>query len=277
MPTTGAPRLLEKFVALDGSLTYTFPTYFIEQQTSQGIYTPSSVAIGANYPYDLLGTKDGPLNEAVEAIAFDIMKPVGGTDIDAELDNMRSYCKRIGLGKLYIADAAAAERWSYARLSAMPSISWRTGDGFFQQHASLQFKRRSNWFDVAQSTPNSGAVVATPTTFTINNPGNARVYAVAIKLHANTAPGFNNPVIQNLSNGYSWSSTRTSTSIGDELIVDAGLNTVAFNGIDDYTRFTRGSTQVAYFALEPGNNSIQYSGGAAPNVTITFTFYGAYH
>jgi len=273
------PRIPEKFENLAGAQTYTFPVGEYEWQSSQSLRIPSVSLAGADYAYDLLLTRPGLRTVSRERITLTIQATTP-TLVDTAIDNMRAGLWLPGRGKLFTIDNAGVRRWAYARPESMPATSWRAGD-IFRLRVDLTFARFEDWFKSSAESATTTAA-STPKNFTVNNPGNAPVYVMTIRLRANGATGFTNPALVNNTNGYSWSSTRDAASANSELKVDTGRNTIKYsndNGssyANDLALFTRGATQVAYFRLDPGDNELTYTDGATPDVDIQFDFYAAY-
>lgn len=275
-----AIRYAEKFENAGGTVTYTWPVNAYEWQSSQPLRTPAAAISGADYAFDLRGNLAGLKAVAQERVRFLDVQTTTAL-LETDLDSMRSELLTIGRGKLYVLDSAASRRWAYARLAAMPEMALGVG---MSRHVpiSLQFDRYSDWFATALTT-HTEAVAVTPKTFTVNNPGNAAAVWMAIRLRSSSAAGFTNPLLENLTNGYSWSSTRDAASTDDELKVDCEALTVSYSINDggsyanDFSLFTRGSTQVGYFRLEPGDNSIRYTGGGTPSLDVVFSFYAPWH
>lgn len=274
------PRYLEKYENSAGTVSYVWPLNAYEWQSSQSLRTPNSLIAGADYAYDLRGSLPGLKALAQERVRFlDVQASTSALETD--LDSLRSELWQIGRGKLYVLDSAASRRWAYARLAAMPEMTLGVG---MTRHVpvSLQFDRYSDWFATSLTT-HTEAVAVSPKTFTVNNPGNAPVTLMTIRLRSSSAAGFTNPLLENLTNGYSWSSTRDAASVNDELKVDTDAMTVQRSTDDgvsytnDFALFSRGLTQIGYFRLEPGDNSVRYTDGGTPNLDIVFTYYASYH
>jgi hypothetical protein len=86
--------------------------------------------------------------------------------------------------------------------------------------------------------------------------------------------------IVNLTNGYQVKSNRTGTSSNDRVRFDAGKPAVDYsaNGgstwTGDYANFVRKAGQVQFMVLEPGENSLQFTGLSG---SFVITAYPAYH
>lgn len=275
----GAIRYLEKLTSEDGLLSYTFPVDDYEHEAEQRYREASEAIIGADYAHDFGGVQPWAKDVGNEAVRFTIW---GTSEADAEsqFDTCAATLRRIGRGKLYALASDGSRRWAWAKLAARPTYSARVDD-FYNVAVALRFRRFSDWF---ASSPTTGtqAVAATPTQFSISNPGNAPVLAAVFRLRSNGAAGFTNPSLTNLTNGYSVSSTRDAANGNSELKIDAGAARVLWstddgaNYADDYALATLGALQVGLMRLEPGSNVMRYTDGATPNLSLEWSFYPAY-
>jgi len=275
----GAIRYLEKFVSADGLTSYTFPADDYEHEAEQGYREASAAVVGADYAHDFAGAAPWPKGVADEAVRFTIW---GSSEADAEdqFDECASTLRKIGRGKLYALASDGSRRWAWAKLAGRPTYSTRVDD-MFNIPVAVRFRRFSDWLGEDLET-GSQAIAATPTQFSISNPGNAPVYAAVFRLRSNGAAGFTNPSLTNLTNGYSVSSTRDAANGNSELKIDAGAARVLWstddgaNYADDYALATLGALQVGLMRLEPGSNVMGYTDGATPNLSLEWSFYPAY-
>ena len=281
MAAVDYPRYLEKFENDGGTVSQVFPVKQYEWESSQGLRAPSAAIAGAHYELDLLGTGLGLKSSARERLRF-LIPNITVATIETDFDTLKEKIYKIGRGKLYVINAAGdTRRWAYARPLMLPSSLVRVGQPRVLTVSALEFRRDSDWFGAAQSI--NQTVSASPTTWTVTNPGNAPVYNAIMRLRANGAAGFANPMIENLTNGYYWSSSRGSISANSELKVDAGKATVEWSDndgssyADDFALFTRGTLQVQFMKLDVGANSIRYSGSGTPSLDVLFTFDAPWH
>ena len=274
----GAIRYLEKLTSEDGLLSYTFPVDDYEHEAEQRYREASEAIIGADYAHDFGGVQPWAKDVGDEAVRFTIW---GTSEADAEtqFDTCAGTLRRIGRGKLYALASDGSRRWAWAKLAARPTYSARVDD-FYNVAVALRFRRYSDWFASAATT-GTQAVTATPTAFTITNPGNAPAL-VTFRLRSSSAAGFTNPSLTNLTNGYSVASTRDAVSVDSELRIDAAASRVQWStndGVDytdDYSLVTIGALQVGLMRLEPGANDFEYADGGTPNLTIEWSFYPTY-
>lgn len=272
-------RYAEKFTSSDGStLSYSFPLNLYEWDAgAQGLEVPVSALAGASYDYNQLASSVSPKRNAVESVRF-LKYSSTVANMASELDNARSKCQRIGLGKLWTLDSGGTRRWAWARLASMPS--WTVTDPF-QIPVSVSFLRFSDWYSDTAFTDASNpySIAASPTTFTVNNAGDARVFNAILTLKGT----FTNPMITNTTNGYRLQSTRDGAASSDWLRFDAGKNRVEFssdggaNYAGDLVNFVRKAGQVQLMVLEPGDNDFSVSDDGSPSASLLFTFYPAYH
>lgn len=271
-----APRFAEKFVSRDGLLSYSFPGDNLEYQAAQEYRRAEGVAVGADYAHDYAGGLAWPRAVGEERVRFTIWA-TSSADADTAFDSCASTLRRAGLGKLYIVDSAGNERWCYAKLQGRPSYTVNQ-DSYFDLEVECVFARYSNWKSTTLTT-GTATITTSPQSFTINNPGNARVEAIVFRLRANTATGFNNPSLTNTTTLHSFSTTRDAASANSEVKVDCERNTVTYSNddgssyTDDYANFSYGATQVAFMVFDPGDNTVQYAGDGTERLDVSWSFY----
>ena len=274
-------RYAEKFESVDASQSYTFPLYAYEYEPSQALRPRIAVAVGADYGLDLAGAARWPKDIAAAAVRFEMVGSSTPGALDTDIDSMMSTLLRIGLGKLFTIDNAGTRRWAYAKLDAVPQVTVRIQE-WMRQPVSIHFTRLSDWF-ASSTTTATRTVTASPETFTITNPGNAPVYRAVFRFRANAAAGFTNPQLENLTNGYSFSTTRDSASADSEVRVNTETEVVQYSNddgatyADDYTNFSQLATQAGMMLLDPGDNSMRLTCGGTPNYDFVHTFYAPYH
>jgi len=274
-----AIRAAEKFTSEDGFTVYTFPVDDYEYDPDQKYRDASDAVVGADYAVDYAGGAPWPKDVATEVVRFTIWGADAG-DAEDQFDDCASTLRKIGRGKLYTLASDGSRRWAWAKLTGRPTYSARVDD-YSNIPVSCRFLRFSDWFAESPTT-GTEAVAATPATFTITNPGNAPCLAAVIRLRSNGAAGFTNPVLTNLTNGYAISSSRDAAGANSELRIDAGAAKVEYSNddgasyADDYSLVTLGVTQVGFMRLEPGDNTMRYADGGAPNLSIEWSFDAPY-
>lgn len=276
-----APRYVYRFASHDDSLFYDFPRYEYEWETDQEYRLNKYQLVGADYEHDSLGFAPAPLNNSRESIRA-LYLPTDWLDFDAQLDDARGTCARIGIGKLYTVDSIANQRWAWARLVSMPRVTVESSRGLTQP-LIFEFDRQSDWYDLSFF---QGAVAldATPKTFTITNPGNSIARNLIIRLRSNSATGFTNPILRNLTVGslYEIASSRDAVSANSEIRIITEQYRVEFSDTDgvsyvnDYDKVTQPNTQVGLMALAPGVNNMEYVNTGTPNATLEYSFLPAY-
>ncbi|MCC6381819.1 MAG: hypothetical protein IT304_04880 [Dehalococcoidia bacterium] len=278
--TLASVRYLEKFESVDGLMSYAFPVDDYEYEPSQAFRRAEAPVVGADYAVDFLGAAPWPKAVGEEALRFTIWG-TSAADADGQFDDSVTTLRRIGLGKLYQLDSVTTRRWCWAKLLARPSYQVDV-NGCFNVPVTLRFARYSDWFAAAPTT-GSVTITTSPYPLTITNPGNAPARFAVFRLRANAASGFTNPSLTNLTNGYSFASSRDAVSVDSELKVDTERMQVLWsdtNGAvyaDDYALVTLGPTQVGFMQLEPGPNAMQYADGGVPNLDLEWSFYAPYH
>lgn len=274
-------RYAEKFTSLDGTVSYTFPLRAYEYEPEQALKPSLAGVVGADYAHDFLGANRWVKDVGSESIRFEVVGSATPAALDTEIDSLVSKLVSIGLGKLYTIDSAGSRRWCYAKLDARPGVQVRIGE-WMRQPVSLHFVRLSDWFDTTATT-GTVSVTTSPKTFTINNPGNARVRAITFRLRSNNATGFTNPSLSNGTTGQSIASTRDAASANSELKIVTDTFQVLWstddgaNYANDYDLVTLGATQAVLMELEPGDNNFTYTDGGTPNFSLEYSFYAAYH
>ena len=278
MPKYFQPRTPIRFESSDGEIVATFPRGEFEYEAEQSYRDAYSDIAGAGYAFRHAGTGLAPKGVGRERLRFMIQEATPQA-VDATFDDLKSRCRRAGLGKLFTQDVNGNERWAWAASAETPRLRWRAGD-IFRQAVSLDFTRTSDWFGDLET--DSVTISATPATFTLHNPGNAPVRAIVFRFRSSATNGFTNPSLTNDTNDYEFSSTRDGTTANHELRVDTETGEVEFSTNDgaDYTNdldnFSRGSAQVDYMILEPGDNEFEYVDGGTPDLDIDYEFYPAY-
>lgn len=272
------PRYLYRFTSIDENTVLTFPLVQYEWESSQDQRLALSPAVGAHYAHDHQVRAASPRDPARESVRAMVSESSAG-DIDTELANIRARAIRIGLGKLWTKDEGDNLRWAYARPVATPGMTLR----WDQVEANivpvnLDWERLSDWFEETKTT-GSTTVSSSPHDFTINNPGDLPAYAIVFRFRSDGASGFTDPKLLNLANAYEFESTRDAVDTDSELRVDTDEHDVEWstdNGSsysDDYGNFSIGDAQVQWMVLEPGDNSMRYTDGGTPNLTIEWSFY----
>lgn len=287
------PRRVEKWVNLAGTVTVNVPSYEVEWESAQGLRAPRAVVSGASYAYDLLGTNPALFDAGSERVRCLLYEPGGPTDVDDSLDDLMSGLWGMGLCKIYVVDSAGARRWAYGRVQSMPTITWKAGD-ILSKGVSIDFVRLSPWLGETAIT-HTETVTASPDTFTVNNPGNLPATIVEVRFRSNSAAGFTNPKIENLtavstpfgSVLYTFETARDAASINDEVRLFTGSPEEAAaveystnNGssyADDFAQITIPTVhRVLAFALAQGDNSLKATIGGTANVDIEITAWAAY-
>lgn len=293
-------RHIERFESVDTSLTYSFPLNAYEWAPGQPLRTAYSYGVGASFAYDHHGYASAPLGMSKETIrAFAVGTSLA--TLEAEIDDARATCWRIGLGKLWMLNSDASYRWAWGRLVSMPSFEIRPGvAASFHSPMVWEFERNSPWFDTTATTA-SAAVSVNYEAFTITNPGNIEVRTgFVLTLTATGAAGFSNVIITNVTNDQEirwngsarWASAVLRIDNSDlsiTLLPDPGLviggsdSYVGEGGVggpgvyaDAYALASLGGRQSGFITLAPGDNDIviQVDGTAA--YTREHTFYGAW-
>lgn len=275
------PRILEKMTSIDGLLTYSFSMADFEQDFSQALAIAWQPIAGASYGYL---HRTAPPVKAPGQVSFRAsILGDAPTDVDTEVDNMSAKLYRIGLGYLYSIDSAGTRRRVLAMISALPSVSWRAGD-IFRKGVSVSFATYDDWRAVTATT-GTATITASGQTFTISNPGNLPTKYITFRLRANTAAGIINPKLSNGANGYTFETARDSASTNSEIKLTIAYNErkVEYSN-DNGASYTDDFAQIVQpadhpplsFDIEPGDQTITYTGGASQSLDIEWEFYAPY-
>lgn len=142
------PRILTKFAKLDDSQELVFPLAEYAFELDQDLYVPSAPMAGAHGEIDLVGddaATKGPIMARFSCVAYETVPKTVEVTIDAMMDKVHRY----GRGKLWslgLASNGEEElRWTRARATAMPHISWQQGMVLSKQ-ASIGFRCDPFWY-----------------------------------------------------------------------------------------------------------------------------------
>jgi hypothetical protein len=273
-----ALRYLEKFESANGLVSCVFPGDDYEYEPEQG-YRRTDAGVLGDYAHDFLGGSPWLKEPGSEAVRFTIWGSSAG-NVDSTYDSLVGECREIGLGKLFLLDSAGTRRWCWAKLGERPT--YEVGiDQYFHAPVSLRFVRYSDWLSTSLQT-GSVDLDATPKTFSITNPGNARVRGAAALLFT-IAGTFTNPILKNVTLDQQVASSRDGSAAAHVLKVDCERESVEWSTdtgasyADDYANVTLPATQVALLELAPGENDFEYTDGGAPAGTLNYQFYPAWH
>lgn len=268
-------RWLSRFEKADGSTGITFPTNRYEWESTQPLVQESVQLTGANYKYDMLEGAPAIKDNGTEIVRFyQVGDPANVDDAFDDLKAMLAW----GRGKAWTT-GASGNRWAWARLSEMPSLSF-TVDNVAHFPIILKFERFSDWYDenpIDEYENAAFTVGSDPETVFVTNPGNAPVYNAII-----TVKGpFSGLVITNDDTGYVMESSTVGAGASDWLRFDAGRNTVEVSDdsgatwTDDQANFVRADGQVALWVHAPGANSVTIEG--ANGADVVFEMHGAHY
>lgn len=278
-------RYLEKFVGASGTPTLTFPLYFYQWAPTGPLRAFRSTGVDMGYAYDHLRNAVAPRDIAGEEVRFFVAEDTTALS-EAQIDSIRGTALAIGRGKLWTLGSDGTRRWAWARLRDMPTMTIGAGrqgaGGADRAPVIMAIDRFSDWFG-ENLISISQAVVASPQSFVVNNPGNIAAQLVTIRFRANTAAGFVDPVLLNQTNGLTFATLRDSASVNSEVRLTTEGPAVEYSN-DDGTSYTSDlanyvipALQAALsYQLEAGDNTLRYSGGGTPNLNIDITFYATF-
>lgn len=265
-----ATRRPLKFESADATISYSWPRYSLEYDSSQPLLASNIPLTGAHYEYDQL--EGAPSIKGVGTHTIRFLMVGAPSALEAELDEMKSKLYMIGRGKFFLQDSDGALRWFWARMTAMPDI--RLGVTNRETvPVIISWKQMS---DVYGEDPigeaGEFAISSDPQTIVVTNPGNSPVRNMIVTVKDPTAQF----KLTNTTTGYAIEHANW----GAWFRFDTGLNTVETSTDsgatweDDSEFFIRQDGQVGMMVLAPGANSIDVdnvNGG-----DVIFEFYGAY-
>lgn len=249
-------RYVEKFENIAGTISYTFSLHGMEAQFEQTLRAPRGIGVGANYAHDHLGYGISPKDPGrirVRCISVETTEAL----LEAELDEARAECYRIGLGYLYRLDSdGSTRRRCLARLESMPGWT-RTVGQFVHAPLMFDFVQLSDWMATTATT--GSQTIDTPLeSVTVNNPGNLPVTSVVWRLRNNGTARASRPVLFNTTTGQYMASLRQMLSADQEVYIDTETLAVRWSENDgagyanDYSNFAGQPLR-----LNPGDNTIR--------------------
>ena len=264
--------------ALRPERSVTLPIVDYELESSQPLRSPLAAIAGADYGFRHRGLEPGLKGFGRERLRCRVLTLNNDPEeVDDDLDALAAGLREIGLGILRAVDENGDYRWCYAALASMPQVRWRAGM-IFSKNVSLDFDRLSDWFAEDEVTA-TVTIDETPEYFEIENTGNAPATWIIFRLVAASSSGFTNPQLENLTNGYQWSSTTDAAAVSDELKIDgeeASVEKTADAGVsyaNDFANFSLPATQYGFMRLEVGVNSFKYTDGGTPDATLEYAFF----
>lgn len=290
-------RYVEKFENIAGTISYTFPLNGYEAEIAQPFRTPLSIGVGADYAHDHLGYGLAPRDPGrirIRALAVESSE----ANLEAEIDEARAECYRIGLGYLYRLDSdGSTRRRCLARIASMPTITRAVGQ-FVHMPIIFDFIQLSDWFATSATTGTEAGVTANSKAVTIANGGNLPVRSgLVFTLTANAAAGWGPITIENTTTGQALVTTRVAETDGATLVIGNPDYAVEYNSgrsslvvgqsgryvgkavvgnhaaRNDYALITLSD---GFLYLEPGNNSFVITMAGSPNYDFDYSFYAAY-
>jgi hypothetical protein len=249
----------------------------MEWQSEQSFRTALATIAGADYAHDYHGFDAAPKDPARERLRC-ILVESSTANLEAEIDEARGECARIGKGKLFIVESDASLRWAWARCSQIPSITVGVGMTL-HTFMSFDFIRLSNWYGPT-AYDEEFPVDASPETFNVVVPGNAPVYDAVIRIRSNAVNGVTWPLVfTNTTNGYVFTLDRADFTTADEeervtcasdLVEYSSNNGGAY--ADDPSALTLPAGQTRIMRFEPGTNAISVTTAGTPDYDIDIDF-----
>lgn len=290
-------RYVEKFEAIDASISYSFALGGYECQIEQDMRTAFGYGVGADYAHDFHGYGIPPKGlKRIRLRALSVES--SAANLEAEIDEAMSECYRIGLGYLYTLDQdGTTRRRCLARLNSMPSLTRSVGQ-FVHIPLIFDFVGLSDWMATTPTTFGETGITANSKSFTVTNPGNIPVTSgFYIALTAGDTAGWGPVTIKNITTGQVFTSARVAELDGAYLLVglpdysvtyDNGRDSLLVGSAGRYVGQAVVGNQAArndngaadfsggFFTLEPGDNSFVITMPGSPNYDYGYFFYGAY-
>lgn len=275
-----AKRYLEKFTSADGVISYTFPLKRYEYVPTQTLRSPRLQLSAQDYAVRLRGSAPSLLEVAQERVRCVFTGTA--SEQDDEADEARSKLYLGAFGKLYTLGDDSTRRWAEAELAEMPEITVRAGENLLQPMV-FGFNRFSQWFAETQIEA-SETITSSGQTFVVNNPGLLPAKRVNIRIRSNSAAGFTNPKVSNLTNGHEFETGRDAASADDEVKLDTSVPSLGYstdNGstyADDIGQYVAPPNyqKALSFWLEPGDNTLEVESGGTVNCDVEITAEAAF-
>lgn len=266
-------RYLSGFQSLDGVLSFTLPEYSYEFEPEQDL-RPSNIYIaGRDFPLDLYDGKVLPLGDANERANFIAIND-SLTSLDSAVDSMRQVLYYGANGYLLSTGADGSVRRARGRIIAMPGL--QLSDLPYALPTSIVWTRYSKWGVANVINTTSSAIVASGTTFVVNNPGNAYQDRLLITITPLSATGVTNPILTNVTTGHVLSTRRDLNATTQRIQLDTTIPQIGYStdsGVsyaDDFGNLNLPSAPygILEFALKYGNNTLRLDCTGSVNVSV---------
>ncbi len=273
----GKQAYIYKFTNDAGTDSYQWKTNRFEQSDAQGLITPFVQPAQTDFAIDMLGTRPGYRMNAVHTIR---VMPVLESAHISEVERQQMVAKlwKLGGGKLWTLQSDGSVLWAKGRIAAMSSIDTNVEmENYFS--AVAEFQRSSDWFASSQAAPTASHINSSPTTITVNNPGNYPTRNVVCRIRSNGTTGWGSSLlIENLTNSQSILVTGHAASLANnEIKISFGANSIVMSADDGVTYpvnlwpDTTIGAQKGLGNLAAGDNSIRYT-TASPDFNVEFVF-----
>lgn len=274
------PRIPVRFESADGSETLTFPLAGYQVEISQDMDTPAESLAGVDGQWDTLGEGEARLGAIAIRLSFEAVESAP-EEVDAVVDEVRAKLRRFGQGKLWTVGrddgGNDVERWTWMRATAKPTERWAAGD-VLRKALTVSARGGPYWFEADEVIVDE-EVESSPLSLNVDVPGTAPVYWMRMLITSESAAGFENLVIENLTNGYALTGSRSSASVDDVMRIDTERWAFEFSDdagatwSDDYASWEEGPLQVAPFRLEGGQtNVLRLTCDGTPEYSFRLTF-----
>jgi len=145
-----------------------FPTHRYEYQQEQPLLASTVQLTGASYGFDQLGGAPSIKGNGVEQVRFLDVGAASG--INADIDSFKAM-QTYGRGRIWTQTAPGSGlRWAWARLAAMPSLSFTVDDASVVAPVFVTFDRFSDWYGDPIGAAGEFTLSSDPQTIVVTNP-----------------------------------------------------------------------------------------------------------
>lgn len=205
-------------------------------------------------------------------------------DLDEALDRLKQYTLGAGETKLWGLLRTGSVRWAWAKCTSVKAPE-KYGNKL-SIPVDVEFSVREGvWYAESESSLAIHSQTL-PYTFTLTNNGTQPAFVKAVLAWGDIGY-LAQPKLENLTNGQSWTYDRAGTTddlqLEHTITVDAAAYSVTDSpisgpAVDAYANLVLGANQVVFMQLEPGANSMRFSG--TPSITelydLTLTWFDTY-
>lgn len=273
-----APRILREFESLTGSYHQVFPIVDYEYEPSQDFLVPVEGIVGRSYGFDPLGTSEPLVDFGEERVRFSIIAKCSPADLDTEIETMSRYLRKAGRGWGRTIDSLGVKYKAHMRCLGVPSYTIQNLDipsGAMIVSCTAVFRRYTPWFKNTDLTSTT-TVTASAQTWVVNNTGNDPLERMIIRFRANTSASFSAWELENQTNGKKFTCTYVMDNANKEIKLDTKAPSVKLSTDDGgvysdawaYYTIPAATQRILSFSLDPGNNTLKFTGTGTIRVNV---------